>query len=136
MADSWLSDVTIVAEADDPAQLGFVDIFRCRDDMCSYLEHWWVEDKHGFAFTASGDQLVLGVDEGAVIVAEQVALPNGKEIVERALRMTAFVTLELRRERSQKGSFFRPKGNLGEAEKRGELPQSIEGLIAYIGFKE
>ena len=94
------------------------------------MEHWWVENGEGFAFTAAGDRLTLGVDDkGRVIVTGQKGMPGGGEVVWGWLCAYAAGVLDARRAKAQQG-----KARLSQFEERGQLPTSVEGLIAYVGF--
>lgn len=84
----------------------------------------------GFASTAAGHRLTLGVDANeSVIVVGREADPDGAKIVQDWLRACAAHVLEARRHKARKG-----KVTLGGFEELGQLPASVEGLIAYIGF--
>ncbi|WP_133175354.1 hypothetical protein [Sphingomonas oleivorans] len=126
----WLEDVVIVNESPDERVVGDVSLFRNAGDACRRLEQWWVEDQEGFAFTASGARLILAVDaSNNVVVERREACADGTDIIKGWLRSSANAMLEARRQRARQG-----KINLGEAETRGVLPGTIEGLIAYLGF--
>jgi hypothetical protein len=131
MANDWLTDIVVVNESRDEAIAGDISVFRSAGEACSWLEHWWVENGEGFAFTAAGVRLALGVDERntRVIVTGQQAVPNGGQVVEGWLRASASAVLEARRTKAGKG-----KAVLSPSEERGQLPTSVEGLIAYVGF--
>ena len=105
--------------------------FATPGEACASLEHWWVENGEGFAFTAAGVRLALGVDErnSRVIVTGQQAAPNSVEVVKGWLHAYASAVLEARRAKAGNG-----KAVLSPSEERGQLPTSIEGLIAYVGF--
>ena len=131
MTDDWLADVVLLNDNRDEATPGDVSVYRTADDACSGLEHWWVENGEGFAFTATGQRLTLGVDErGRVIVVGQETTPDGPDIVRAWLRAYASGVLETRRIKAARGKIF-----LSRSEKQGHLPTSIEGLIAYVGFE-
>jgi hypothetical protein len=130
MDDSWLNDIVVVNESRDETVPGDVQVFRSAGEACRYLEHWWVEDGEGYAFTAAGERLTLGVDESnRVIVIELAPAVEGPAIVNRWLRAYADGTLEARRAKAGKGGAI-----LSTSEELGQLPTSIEGLIAYVGF--
>lgn len=59
MGNGWLADIVVVNENRDEATVGDVSVYRSVGEACRALEHWWVENGEGFAFTASGDRLVL-----------------------------------------------------------------------------
>ena len=131
MANDWLTDIVLVNENRDEAAAGDVRVFRSADAACSCLEHWWVENAEGFAFTAAGERLTLGVDERErVIVVDRQPTPNGQEIVRGWLQAYAAAVLEARRVKAGRG-----KLELARFEERGQLPSSIEGLIAYVGLE-
>lgn len=127
--NEWLADVVIVNESPDEGA-GDVSIFRSVGEACSHLEHWWVEESHGFAYTAAGERLTLDVDgRDRVIVTGKQAVPEGEEIVRGWLQSCAASLLRARKVKAARG-----KAILGEGEEREQLPTSIEGLIAYVGF--
>jgi hypothetical protein len=130
MANDWLADIVVVNESRDEATAGDVSVFRSAGEACSWLEHWWVENGQGFAFTAAGDRLMLGVDDkDRVIVTSQQDTPGGAEVVLGWLRAYAVAVLDARRAKAEKG-----KATLSRSEEREQLPTSVEGLIAYVGF--
>ncbi len=130
MTSDWLADIIIVNESGDERRPGDVMVFRSAGEMSGYLEHWWVEEGYGFAFTAAGERLTLGVDgEERVVVADRQVVPEGEKIVLGWLRASAAARLDARRAKAAKR-----KAVLGASEMRGQLPASIEGLIAYVGF--
>jgi hypothetical protein len=130
MTNDWLADIVVVNESRDETTAGDVSIYRSAGEACSSLEHWWVENREGFAFTAKGDRLTLGVDEkNRVIVTSQQIAPGGTEVVLGWLRAYAAAVLDARRTMAGKG-----KAALSRSEERDQLPISIEGLIAYVGF--
>ena len=131
MADKWLSDIVVVNENHEEATAGDVSVFRSADDACSHLEHWWVQNGEGFAYTASGERLTLDVDgRDRVIVVDRQAAPHGPSIVRGWLHAYAAAVLEARRVKAARGKLA-----LAPSEKMGQLPSSIEGLIAYVGFE-
>jgi hypothetical protein len=131
MSNDWLTDIVIVNESRDEAAAGNVSVFRSAGEACSRLEHWWVENDEGFAFTAVGDRLRLSVDEKKrVIVAGRQNVPGGAEVVMDWLRAHARAVLDARRIKAQNGS-----ATLSRSEEQGQLPTTVEGLIAYVGFE-
>lgn len=130
MTNDWLADIVIVNESRDEATAGDVSVFRSAGEARNCLEHWWVDRSEGFAFTAAGHRLTLGVDEERrVIVTRQQDAPAGTELVRGWLRAQAAAVLDVRRSRAREG-----KATLSRSEEQGLLPTSVEGLIAYIGF--
>lgn len=128
--DTELADVVIVNESPADDLPGAVSVFRSEGEACQYLEYWWVQNGEGFAFTATGVQLILDAEEfGQVFVRDRVLRPDGTEIVLRCLEATARHMLDVRREKAAKRKVI-----LAGFEERGDLPGSIAGLIAYIGF--
>jgi hypothetical protein len=131
MSNDWIADIVVVNESRDEAEAGDVTIFRSVGEACDWLEHWWVENEEGFAFTATGERLALGVDDkGRVVVAARQIVPGGTEIVLGWLRAAAAAVLEARKARAQDGKLI-----LNSYERQGQLPTSIEGLIIYVGFR-
>ena len=131
MSESWLSDIIIVVQGDDELSLYNAEVFRSVGQACSYLEHWWVEDGCGFAFTAVGQRLNLSVQDRAVIVTGREDFPNGEALVLGWLKASAKHMLDARRSKAGKR-----KAVLAPFEERAQLPNTVEGLIAYIGFVE
>jgi len=126
---SWLFDIVVVNESDDEATAGDVSVFRSAGEACRYLESWWVTENLGVAFTAAGERLSLGIQGEAVVVLERNETPGGEAIVQKWLRHSAAAVLGARKTKAAKF-----KAALGKCEEQGMLPDSIEGLIAYIGF--
>ncbi len=128
---TWLADVVIVNDAPDIERPGGVSIFRNVDDARSYLEHW-ADELEMPVFSASGERLVMVADEhGNVTVDRREPDDRGQELITACLRHNAEAVLAARLHRSGKR---RRRVHIGEAERAGVLPESIEGLIAYIGF--
>ena len=127
MAD--LADIVIVNESRDEATAGDVTVFRSAEAACAWLEHWWVENGEGFAFTASGERLTLGVETDRVIVVSRQSASGGRTLVHRWLRVAATAVLEARRVKDARGKLV-----LSQAEQDGRLPASVEELVAYVGF--
>lgn len=131
MTDNWLSEIVVVNESSEEAVAGDVSIFRHADDACAWLEHWWVEDKEGFAITAAGHRIELGVGaKQNVIVSGVEEVPTGIDVVRSWLHSVASGVLEERTRKANKGRF-----RLSPSEVDGQLPTTSEGLIAYIFMK-
>jgi hypothetical protein len=130
MTDDWPAEIVVVNESRDQATPGDVSVFRTADEACGWLEPWWVENGEGFAFTTAGERLMLGVDDcDRVIVTGREETSDGARLVYGWLRAAAAAVLEARRVKSALGKIV-----LSRSEEQGELPTSIEGLVAYIGF--
>ena len=131
MTDAWLSEIVVVNESSDEAVAGDVSIFRHAGDACAWLEYWWVEDKEGFAITAAGHRIELGVGaKRDVVIAGVEDSPSGADVVRAWLHSLASVVLAERTRKAKKG-----KLKLSPSEADGHLPTSSEGLIAYIFMK-
>jgi len=131
MTDNWLSEIVVVNESSAEEVPGDVSIFRHAEDACAWLEHWWVEDKEGFAITAAGHRIELGLGaKQDVIIAGVEDVPSGVEVVRAWLHSLASVILAERTRKAKKG-----KLRLSPSEAHGHLPTSSEGLIAYIFMK-
>ena len=125
-----LSEIVIVNEDHNEATAGDVTIFRNADAACRWLEHWWVEDGEGSAFTATGERLTLGVDErDRVVVTGREATPDGPTLIQNWLSAAATAVLEARRAKASLGKVV-----LTPPEQEGRLPTSIEELVTYVGF--
>lgn len=130
MADFDLQHVIVVNESRRESVAGDVELFRNAEEACGYLEHWWVEDGEGFALTGVGHRVVLGVDGSRRVVVERIEPQvDGPALVRRWLRSAAQSVLEARQFRAQK-----KRATLSDMEMRGEIPATIEELVAYIGF--
>lgn len=129
-APNWLDEVVVLNESKDENSPGDVSIHRSEGDALAGLEDWWVENSEGFAFTASGVRLVLAVGpSGGVFVERREACPEGAAIVLGWLQALGRTTLEARHRVAREG-----KAVLTGAEEEGVLPETAEGLIAYIGL--
>ncbi len=127
---NWLDEVVVVNEGKDERTPGDVSVYRSEGDAIQHLEPWWVENSEGFAFTATGVRLVLGiVPGGGVTILRREQCVEGPEIVLAWLRALAQTTLEARNRVAGNG-----RAILSFAEAEGALPTSVEGLLAYIGF--
>lgn len=130
MVDGWLANIVVVNESRDQLTADDISDFRSAGEACSWLEHWWVHSGEGFAFTGDGDHLVLGVSaNNRVIVTSQQNSPGGQALVLGWLRAAAVAVLDARTARAQRGN-----ATLSRSEELGQLPVSVEGLIAYLGF--
>lgn len=131
MTDNWLSEIVVLNESHDEAVVGDVSIFRHADDACAYLEDWWVEDKEGFAITAAGHRIRLGIGaKRDVVIVDTEQAPTGADVVQTWLHSLADSVLAARTHEANKG-----KMRLSPSELRGQLPSSTAGLIAYISMK-
>src|SRR4051812_20566507 len=125
-----LAEIVVVNENRDETTAGDVTIFQSADAACGWLEHWWVEDGEGSAFTASGERLRLGVDDrDRVVVVGREATPDGATLVHNWLRAAATSVLEAPRVKAPRGKVI-----LSSNEQEGRLPASVEELVAYVGF--
>ncbi len=105
-------------------------VFLSEGEACRYLEPEWVQESEGFAFSASGLQLQFGLGaSGEAVVSGRAEHPEGSLIVLDWLRAHAQVLLESRSRQAERGQAI-----LSRAEREGDLPESVEGLLAYIGF--
>ena len=127
---NWLDEVIIVNESNDERIAGDVSVYRSEGDALNNLEAWWVENSEGHAFSATGNRLVLGVGASRmVVVVRREECREGPEIVLECLRSHARDVLQARQRQAQEG-----RAILSRAEEEGQLPTSVEGLVAYIGF--
>lgn len=127
---NWLDEVVVLNESQEENVPGDISVYRSEGDACRDIEAWWVENSEGFAFSATGVRLVLGVTPtGEVIVARREVCPEGPAVVLSWLRALAQTTLEARYEVARNGRTI-----LSRAEDEKALPTNVEGLLAYIGF--
>jgi hypothetical protein len=129
--DTWLRDVIIVNESKDERAAGDVSIFRTEYDACRTLEPTDVTNKEYLAFNGVGERVSFGVDRLHVVIQRREQEPSGIEIVHRWLTETVTHAHEVRKEKANRG-----KLKLGREESHGVLPNTIEGFIAYLGFRE
>ena len=128
---NWLHDIVLVNDSPNEAIPGDVAIFRNFADARSYLEHWGEEPGRA-AFSGAGEKLLIEADRhGNVSIMRREPRADGELIIRSWLNRMAQALLETRRYRA--GKRWRPE-NLGEAETQGILPETVEGLIAYVGF--
>jgi len=130
MTDARLSDIVIVNENRHETIAGCVSVFRSADDACASLEPWWVEQHEGFAITAAGHRLKLGVGARQnVVIVQREETPSGAEQVRSWLKdLASSVSAASTHKANKKNAPSAPH------EERRELPSSIEDLIAYVGF--
>ena len=131
---SWLSDVAVFNESQEYAVPGDVSIYRNIEELCSGMEAWMVDDGGiGFALNGLGQTIELEMDgenaEGVVVDASESDLATLKIW----LRSAAESVQEARAIKSRKKPhFFWSPPSLGNAEAQGVLPNTVEGLLAYI----
>jgi hypothetical protein len=128
---TWLDDIVIVNDGPDETCPGDVTIFRNLADARAYLEHW-SESIDDAVFSGSGQRLVMATDDdGNVSLKARIDRADGEAIIKAWLTRMAQSQLEARRHRAD-----RRWGRvcLGELEAQGILPDTVEGLIAYLGF--
>ncbi len=94
-APDWLDEVVVLNESKDETISGDISVYRSEGDAFRDIEAWWVESAEGFAFTATGMRLALGVGpSGEVIVIRREECSEGPAIVLGWLRVLAQTTLE------------------------------------------
>lgn len=131
MGPNWLDDVVLLNESKEEHAPGDVSVHRSEGEALSEIEGWWVENEEGFAFSAAGERLVLAVGPtGGVFVARRETCPEGPAIVLGWLRALAEARLKARSRAAEDG-----RAILGRAEEEEALPDSVEGLLAYVGFE-
>lgn len=128
-APNWLDDVIVVNESGDLCVAGDVQIYRNEGDVGRQLEDWYVNEVDHLALTGTGRKATLGLRHMVVVVERLEPFAEGPALLYVWLRSTAQHLLSVRMERAHKG-----KGHLGSLEAEGVLPETVEGLIAYIGF--
>lgn len=131
---SWLSDVAVLNESNEYAVPGSISTYRNISEMCSSLEAWMVEDGGiGFALNGLGQTIKLEI-EGEQVVGSVVE-DSEPDLVTLTiwLRSAAEAVQEARKSKSQKKPwFFCSPPMIGKAEVAGAMPDTIEGLLAYI----
>lgn len=128
---SWLHDIVLVNDGPDETSPGDVIVFRNLTDARAYLEHW-AESLDNAVFSGAGQRLIMAADQhGNVSIQARIDLIDGEAIIKGWLTRMAQAILESRRYRAGKRW---KRVNLGELEAQGILPDTVEGLIAYVGF--
>ncbi len=133
---SWLSDVVILNENREYRAAGDVDVFRSLGDACRYLEPWYIEQEMFFTLNGLGQAIEFSVENNMVVGAVNGVSRPDADTLKVWLVTTAGHVFEARKHRSVKRGVFSTPVLLGEQESKGVLPQSVEGLIAYIGFTD
>lgn len=113
-----LRQVTLINENRIEAEPGDVSLFQSPETACAYLEPWWVLGGEGFALTASGDRVVLGLDAAGrrVVVIARERHPQGSELVEAWLGQLASSVQAARRD-------------------NGPASSSPDDIIRYVGLE-
>jgi len=128
MNRNWLNDVIVVNDNNDPEKPGDVQVYRNEGDVGRQLEHWYVNESH-MALTGTGDKAILGLRGNLVIIERREPFAEGIQLLSQWLTAKAQHLHSVRRDRAQKG-----KVQLGALEAQGIIPETVEGLIAYVGF--
>lgn len=131
---SWLHDVAVFNESPENALPGDISIYRSIEEMCSGMEAWMVEGG-GIGFCLNGlGQAVQLYSEGDQAVGSVVdeAKPD-LDTLTIWLRHVAKDVQQARLAKCNKRSWFTWSPTiLGKAEAQGSLPDTVEGLLAYI----
>ncbi len=130
MNRNWLDDIIVVNENDDLQRIGDIQVYRSEGDLGRKLERWYVNEVIHMALTGTGDKAILGLRGDLVIVERREPYAAGASMLHQWLTAKAQATLSSRKERERQG-----KAQLGMLEAKGILPETIEGLIAYVGFE-
>jgi len=135
-SDSWLTDVTILNESAQFSEAGDVTVYRNIADMCEYIEPWFGEQKLGYALTGNGLPITLTTD-GKSVFGE--VLDDGEPdtaVLTGWLMSLAASVRDARLYKAKKRRLFAfGSTNAGSVELDGQLPRSIEGLLAYVSIK-
>lgn len=131
---SWLSDVAVFNESDEYTVPGSVSIFRNMKEMCSGMEAWMVEGGGiGFALNGLGQTIELEMAGEQVVGSVLEHSKPDLTTLTIWLQAAAKAVREARSIKSQKKPwFFWSPPTLGKAELEGVMPDTIEGLLAYI----
>lgn len=130
---SWLKELIVLNELmafDDPWLPGDVVIFQSALGLRNHLQPWWITETAHFALSGIGDRVFLGVRGDKVIVERTEECSQGVEMLRAWLEPTAKRIHEMRAD-----AYRKHKVATGSLLPDGEMPQSLEGLIAYIGFR-
>lgn len=123
----------VVNESRDIRIVGDVSVFEDAEAMCRWLEPWWVEDAEGFALSATGERILLGVAGPHVVVTGREAMPDGPEIVRAWLEAEA-AAATARRKHGDRITRMQQLSTGGEDETRDPSTKTVQELIADIGF--
>jgi hypothetical protein len=128
---TWLHDIVLVNDGPDETCPGDVAVFRNLTDARAYLEHW-AESLDDAVFSGAGQRLIMAADQhGNISIQARIDRVDGEAIIKAWLTRVAQAIFESRRYRAGKRW---KRVNLGELEAQGVLPDTVEGLIAYVGF--
>jgi hypothetical protein len=127
---SWLKEIVILNENSPPHVPGDVQIFRSAIGVCYHLEPWFVGDVDHMAISGIGDLVILGASDNHVYVERTEPFSEGLGLLREWLVPTA---IRIHQERS-KAEKKKPSA-VGSLMPDGVMPDTIEGLIAYIGFE-
>lgn len=130
---SWLKELIVLNELlarDDPWLAGDVVIFQSALGLQNHLQPWWINEVAHYALSGIGDRVILGVRGGKVVVERTEECPQGPEMLREWLEPTAKRIHQMRADAHKKH-----KVAAGSLLPDGEMPQTLEGLIAYVGFR-
>ncbi len=136
LAENWLHDIAVLNESRQFQIANDVSVYRTLHDLCIELEPWFVEEKFGFALTGSGLRIELTTDGKQVFAQVDPEQGAHEDILNTWLQEAAKELRYSRIERSQlRGWGFKRPISIGCAERNGALPESTEGLLAYIAMR-
>lgn len=131
---SWLSDVAVFNESEQYDVPGDISIYRNIEEMCSGMEAWMVEDGGiGFSLNGLGQTIKLEMDGEQAVGSIVVETKPDQITLAIWLKHAAKGVQEARLIKSRKKPWllWSPPA-IGTAEAEGALPDTIEGLLAYI----
>lgn len=131
MTANWLKEIIILNENADPLRPGDVQIFRSALGVCHHLEPWYVNEVAHLALSGIGDRVVLGVAGKNVVIERTETYEGGLDLLRTWLEPTALHIHNMRIDAEKKKKLAR-----GSLVPDGVMPDSIEALIAYIGFEK
>ncbi len=133
-SQNWLYDVAVFNESQEYAVPGDVSIYRSIGEMCSGMETWMVEGRGiGFCLNGLGQTIKLDMEGDQVV--GSVVDETQSDLVTLAiwLRHIAEDVQQARLAKSKNTFWFAwSPPTLGKAETEGILPNTVEGLLAYI----
>lgn len=133
VSGNWLKELIVVNElmaVDDPWLAGDVLIFQSALALQNWMPPHWISEVAHFALSGAGDRVVLAARGNKIIVERTEDYPQGLDMLREWLEPTAKRIHQMRAD-----AYKKTKVATGSLLPDGEMPQSLEGLIAYIGFR-
>ncbi|MBJ3762187.1 hypothetical protein ILP92_05450 [Maribius pontilimi] len=134
-SQDWLQDVIVCNDSPSYDTPGDVTVYRSAEDLCIAIEPWRVEGV-GHILNGHGQRIRLMLRDEAVLAELDEGGTADPETLRSWLRHAARAVHAARVHRAEaKGGWFSARAGLGAREAEGVLPDTIEGLLAYIHLR-